>query len=232
MQCTGKILHLKSGSVQMTQCGSLERMSQKVRSSYIMEGEIYVKSCVKLDFKVCPTQSPLFQKDLGNLIHVVNVWKICHTSLIWIVSPASKTGSQSFEVNSLAKTHAWVVAGSWLASPRCSMEPDDLVSYEPWESFYNRGWCRAQLMIICFETLLDLVKTFSFTGNCPFFCSIDLACMSSVYLCCVLVIICGFSYWNVIASKMRAPILHYKILFWFLFSFWEVDKMWHRAYDS
>jgi hypothetical protein len=73
MQCTGKILHLKSGSVQMTQCGSLERMSQKVRSSYIMEGEIYVKSCVKLDFKVCPTQSPLFQKDLGNLIHVVNV---------------------------------------------------------------------------------------------------------------------------------------------------------------
>jgi hypothetical protein len=73
MQCRGKILHLKSGSVQMTQSSSLERMSKKVRSSYIMEGEIYVKSCVKLDCTVCPTLSPLFQKDLGNLIHVVNV---------------------------------------------------------------------------------------------------------------------------------------------------------------
>jgi hypothetical protein len=73
MQCTGKIVHLKSGSVQMTLCSSLERMSQKVRSSYIMEGEINVKSCVIVDFTVCPTLSPLFQKDLGNLIHVVNV---------------------------------------------------------------------------------------------------------------------------------------------------------------
>jgi hypothetical protein len=221
MQCTGKILHLKSGSVQMTQCSSSERMSQKVRSSYITEGEIYVKSYVKLDFTVCPTLSPLFQKDLGNFICVVNVWKICHTSLIWIVSPASKTGSQSFEANSLAKTHAWVVAGSWLASPRCSMEQVDLVSYEPWESFYHRGWCRAQLMIICFEALLYLVKNFSFTGNCPYFCSIDLACMSSVYLCCILVKICGFSYWNVIACKMCAPILCYKILFLVSVSFWK-----------